>query len=100
MTEQIIKKMAVAIRHNKFERNGKGHIFDSTMISENEINEASAAFNVVNEEITRLRDALKVFADCAEQFDGCQDVRRYPDEEWAKVRLLVSDFRKAREALK
>ena len=41
-----------------------------------------------------MYEALKVFADCVEQIDEEES-----DEEWAKFRLLVKDFRKASKAL-
>ncbi len=43
----------------------------------------------------RLAEALRPFADCCEQIANDES-----DEEWAKFRLLVSDYRRAREALK
>lgn len=41
-----------------------------------------------------LREALKPFADCVDQIDADED-----DEEWAKFRLLIKDYRRARAAL-
>jgi hypothetical protein len=46
-------------------------------------------------EIERLREALRPFAECAEQISEGED-----DEEWAKFRLLIKDYRNARAALK
>lgn len=43
----------------------------------------------------KLREALKPFADCCDQIRDDED-----DEEWAKFRLLVKDYRRARQALK
>jgi hypothetical protein len=52
------------------------------------------ACQAVNDErIERLREALQPFANCAEQLEG-ED-----DDEWAKFRLIVSDYRKAKTAL-
>ncbi|OHC97723.1 MAG: hypothetical protein A2792_09820 [Sphingomonadales bacterium RIFCSPHIGHO2_01_FULL_65_20] len=45
------------------------------------------------DEIERLRDALKPFADCCDQIADDED-----DEEWAKFRLLIKDYRAARDA--
>jgi len=47
------------------------------------------------DEIERLREALRPFADCAEQISEEED-----DEEWAKFRLLIKDYRRAKAALK
>ena len=41
-----------------------------------------------------LREALKPFADCCEYISDDED-----DEEWAKFRLLIKDYRRAREAI-
>ncbi len=41
-----------------------------------------------------LREALKPFADCCEWIDDSES-----DEEWAKFRLLIGDYRRARAAL-
>jgi len=53
-----------------------------------------------DKEIERLREALEPFAKCADELDGSEDVTPTPDDEWAKFRLLASDYRKARAALK
>ena len=45
--------------------------------------------------ITELEAALKPFADCVEYIDAGED-----DEEWAKFRLLIKDYRRAAQALK
>lgn len=45
-------------------------------------------------EIERLREALKPFADCCDQIADDED-----DEEWAKFRLLIKDYRRARQAI-
>jgi len=41
-----------------------------------------------------LREALRPFAECAEQISDDEN-----DEEWAKFRLLIKDYRAARKAL-
>lgn len=41
-----------------------------------------------------LEAALKPFADCVDQINDDED-----DEEWAKFRLLIGDYRRARRAL-
>ncbi|MEQ5857268.1 hypothetical protein NFI08_16465 [Halomonas sp. EF61] len=46
-----------------------------------------------------LYEALEVFGRLADQLDGDDEVERTPDDEWAKFRLLASDYRKARAAL-
>jgi len=50
----------------------------------------------------RLRKALKPFAACADELDYDTEAtgREYPDDEWAKFRLIVSDYRNARAALR
>lgn len=45
-------------------------------------------------EIARLRDALEPFADCCESIEPNED-----DEEWAKFRLLIGNYRRARKAM-
>lgn len=64
--------------------------------------------NVLREAATMLRrlaatprplseyflEALKPFADCVEQIDPAES-----DEEWAKFRLLIGDYRRAAIAL-
>lgn len=52
---------------------------------------ARAAIAAIREPIT---EALKPFADCCEQIGTSED-----DEEWAKFRLLVKDYRRAHAAL-
>lgn len=42
----------------------------------------------------RLREALAPFAACVDQIADDED-----DEEWAKFRLLIKDYRRARTAL-
>ena len=46
-------------------------------------------------------EALRVFANCADELDREKEAtgREFPDDEWAKFRLIVSDYRKARAAL-
>lgn len=48
---------------------------------------------VSEEEVERLREALKPFADCVDQIGDDED-----DEEWAKFRLLIKDYRRAKSA--
>ena len=43
----------------------------------------------------RLREALKPFADCCEEINDSES-----DEEWAKFRLLIKDYRRAQDAVK
>lgn len=51
-----------------------------------------------------MADALKVFAVCADEIDvidkGHPERGASPDEEWAKFRLTVGDYRKARAAIR
>lgn len=42
-------------------------------------------------EVERMREALVVFAACARDLDATNT----PDDEWAKFRLLASDYRRA-----
>jgi hypothetical protein len=46
------------------------------------------------QEIERLRETLKPFAQCVEQISPGES-----DEEWAKFRLLIKDYRRAQAAL-
>lgn len=46
------------------------------------------------EQNKQLLAALKVFAKCAEQIDDDED-----DEEWAKFRLTIGDYRRAQSVL-
>lgn len=56
--------------------------------------------------LRQAADALKPFAQCADELDYEDKARSEyadepfdtPDDEWAKFRLLVSDYRRAREA--
>lgn len=52
-------------------------------------------------DVTALVEALEPFAKCADELDGAPEDGIDPadDDEWAKFRLLVSDFRRARAAL-
>jgi len=43
--------------------------------------------------VAELVEALKPFADCVEQISDDED-----DEEWAKFRLLIKDYRRAVKA--
>jgi predicted RNA-binding Zn-ribbon protein involved in translation (DUF1610 family) len=46
-----------------------------------------------DEGVERLLEALKPFSDCADQIADDED-----DEEWAKFRLLIKDYRRAKAA--
>ena len=59
-----------------------------------DIEKAADALLTNAAEIAGLRDALRPFADCVEQISDDED-----DEEWAKFRLLIKDYRRARAAL-
>ena len=45
--------------------------------------------------LKEAEEALRVFAECAKELEGSEDVPRAPDGEWAKFRLLTDDYRKA-----
>jgi len=51
--------------------------------------------------VTGLVKALEPFAECASELDGSPEdgIEPTDDDEWAKFRLLVSDYRRARAAL-
>lgn len=53
------------------------------------------------ERVRVLEEALRPFAKCADEIDYDDREREVPtsDEEWAKFRLLVGDYRRARAAL-
>jgi hypothetical protein len=58
---------------------------------------ALASMGVVADLEARLRvatEALRPFADCVDQIDATES-----DEEWAKFRLTIGDYRRARKAL-
>lgn len=55
----------------------------------------SAALTAQADEIERLRTALKPFADCCEYISDDED-----NDEWAKFRLIIKNYRDARAALK
>jgi predicted Zn-ribbon and HTH transcriptional regulator len=57
-------------------------------------NELLALIEPVMEENERLREALEPFANCVEQIKATED-----DEEWAKFRLLIKDYRRAAKAI-
>lgn len=46
-------------------------------------------------QVAEAREALKPFADCCEQISDEED-----DEEWAKFRLLIKDYRRAAQAIR
>lgn len=52
------------------------------------------AIRELEAEVERLRVALTPFADCCEYISDDE-----PDEEWAKFRLQIKDYRYARSAL-
>lgn len=52
----------------------------------------------LTERVAVLKNAIRPFADCADELDA--EDREWNDEEWAKFRLLVGNYRKARAALK
>ena len=70
-----------------------------SLLGENTYREAQE-IQKLREENERLKVAIKPFADCADELDGNEYRPAPPDEEWAKFRLVVSDYRKARAALK
>jgi hypothetical protein len=55
---------------------------------------AQAQAAAQEQRIAELERALKPFADCCEQIADDED-----DEEWAKFRLIIKDYRAARAAL-
>lgn len=59
------------------------------------LNELIPALTAQADEITRLRAALKPFADCCEYISDDED-----NDEWAKFRLIIKNYRDARAALK
>lgn len=72
---------------------GEAHLTDI------EARSIAQALRALQAEVERLRGALKVFADCADELDGNADIPPAPDGEWAKFRLLTDDYRRARSAL-
>lgn len=46
---EMIERVAIAIRRNKFERNGRASVFDPSNISEEELGEARAAIEAMRE---------------------------------------------------
>ena len=55
---------------------------------------AQAAYAIVSKRIEELEEALQPFAKCVEQIKATED-----DEEWAKFRLLIKDYRRAARAV-
>lgn len=53
----------------------------------------TGAMKKAEERIATLEAALKPFAECVEQISPDED-----DEEWAKFRLLIGDYRRAAKA--
>lgn len=58
-----------------------------------------ARIEALEAENRKIREAIKPFADCADELDGSEWTPRAPDGEWAKFRLLTDDYRAARAAL-
>lgn len=56
--------------------------------------EAAATIAALTAELARVKEALEPFAKCCEQIADDED-----DEEWAKFRLLIKDYRRAARAL-
>jgi hypothetical protein len=61
---------------------------------QSQLTAAQALIEQQRQEIERLRVALKPFAQCVEQINASES-----DEEWAKFRLLIKDYRRAQAAL-
>lgn len=67
-----------------------------TEICIEEIDEILAALHSTSEgRVEQMREALKPFADCCEFIDENED-----DDEWAKFRLVIKNYRDARDALR
>ena len=73
----------------------RNRIHDSPMHNEHLMDEAIDHITTLEAEIEVLREALRPFADCMEYIDDDED-----DDEWAKFRLVVKNYRDARDALK
>lgn len=84
-TDDLIKQMVQAMPKHE-----SGLAFPREMLVQSIL---PIILPVLDENI-KLKTALKPFADCCEQIDCTED-----DEEWAKFRLLVSDYRRARNAM-
>jgi len=71
---------------------------DSILAGDHDQSQSVQAFaahaRTARERIAVLEDALKPFADCVEQINPEED-----DEEWAKFRLLIKDYRRAADAI-
>lgn len=77
------------------DHNGIGQVADLIRDGEYDEHEATIAFARHRQQSENaLRVALKPFADCCEYIDDDES-----DEEWAKFRLLIGDYRRARAAL-
>ena len=56
--------------------------------------EAADRIASLEQRVRVLTEAARPFAECCDQIDDEED-----DEEWAKFRLLIKDYRRARAAL-
>lgn len=56
--------------------------------------QAKAAIRAMLDGVEPVADALRPFAECVEQISAEES-----DEEWAKFRLLIADYRRAAKAL-
>lgn len=77
----------------------RGELDDSAVIQEELAATEAAAIQAWNQrpeaqDLKAAREALQPFADCCDQIADDED-----DEEWAKFRLLIKDYRRARKAL-
>ncbi len=63
-------------------------------VAAEELNAAEARITQLEAELAGAREALRPFADCCEQIAADES-----DEEWAKFRLLIGNYRAARAAL-
>lgn len=97
-------KRRLAVAQQIAEKLGGDHIFingepqsaDVTGAMNHAIlNAAARGYQAAEDRITALEKALEPFAACCEYIRDDED-----DEEWAKFRLLIKDYRAAHKALK
>lgn len=69
-------------------------MYDEPATTFKTVQEAAAEIERLTTRVAEMEVALKPFADCVDQISDDED-----DEEWAKFRLLISDYRRARRAL-
>ncbi len=58
---EMVERVAIAIRRHKFERTGRGKVFDPSICTENELGEARAAIKAMMEPTDEMLSESGIF---------------------------------------